>query len=106
MMMSRLPMLLVALLVTLPAGAQEVQRSSHPQGMQVQGSAELKAHQETSAAVAVGDANSVRNSAAAVRSGTQIQGNTKVKAEQKNATATAVGRNNAASNEVGVIGGK
>ncbi len=104
--MRRLDILLAALIVAAPAWAQDIQRSSHPQGMQVHGNADLRATQDVGAAVAVGEGNVARNSAAVIRGGTQIQGNTKVTAEQKNATATAVGRNNAAKNEVGVIGGK
>lgn len=100
-------MLLVLSAVSMPAlSQQEIQRSSSPQGVQVQGNTDLKAQQEQTSAVAVGEGNIVKNTAAAIKGGTQIQGNTKVKVEQKNAKATAVGKNNAAGNEAGVIGGK
>ena len=106
--MGRLEILLpgCAVLFSFSAWAQDMQRSSHPQGMQVNGNAELRAHQDGATAVTLGDRNVVRNSASAIRGGTQIQGNTKVTAGQRNATATAVGRDNAATNEAGVIGGK
>lgn len=99
------------LLVTgavLPVVAQEVdiERSSYPQGIVVDGNAELRAHQAAVEVISVGEANTSSNTAAAVRSSVQIQGNTKIKAEQKNATAVAVGKDNAAKNEAGVIGGK
>lgn len=98
--------LLALLTISLPVLSQEIQRSSNPQGVQIQGNANLRAQQESAVAVTVGEVNVSRNTAGAVKGDTQIQGNTKVKAEQKNVTATAVGRNNAAGNEVGVIGGK
>jgi len=102
-----LKILLIPMIISIPSvWAQDIQRSSHPQGMQVQGNAELKVHQDSSTAVAAGEANAARNTAGAIKGSTQIQGNTRVKAEQKNATATAVGKKNAAGNEVGVIGGK
>jgi hypothetical protein len=91
---------------SLPAFAQQVQRSSAAQGVQIQGNAELKADQKSVTAVAVGEGNNAGNAAAAIKGGTQIQGNTKIKSTQKNATAVAIGKNNAAANEAGVIGGK
>lgn len=98
--------IILALAASMPAFSQEILRSSSPQGVQVRGNTDLKASQESSAAVAVGEANTAKNTASAVKGSTQIQGNTKVTTEQKNAKATAVGKNNAAGNEVGVIGGK
>jgi len=99
-------LLLALTAVSLPVLSEDVQRSSHPQGVQINGNADLRAQQESTAAVAVGEGNVARNSASAVRSNVQIQGNTKITAEQKNARAIAVGNRSAAENEVGVIGGK
>lgn len=86
----------------------ELQRSSHPQGMQVHGNADVRATQQQSApsAVAVGTANTARSTSGSIRGSTSIQGNTRIKAEQSNATAASVGRDNTASNQAGVIGGK
>jgi hypothetical protein len=97
---------IAATLVAPPVVAQLTIRSSSPQGVQVQGNADIRAKQEDAAAVAVGQANEAKNSAGAIKDGTQIQGNTNIKAEQKNAKAVAVGRDNKATNEAGVIGGK
>ncbi len=91
--------------IATPVFAQSVQRSSNPQGVQIQGNTDLKAKQENSAAVAVGEGNTAKNSAGAIKGGTQIQGNTKIQASQKNSAAVAVGKNNAATNQAGVIGG-
>ncbi len=109
--MSCLKFLAVPLLlgVLLPAAAQEmadVERSSFPQGIVVDGNAEFRAHQFEAASASVGESNVSGNAAAAVRSSVQIQGNTRIKAEQTNATAVAVGKDNAVKNEAGVIGGK
>ncbi len=75
-------------------------------GVNIQGNTEIKAKQENVTAVAVGQGNTAKNTAGAIKGGTNIQGNTKIKAEQKNATAVAVGKGNTAANEAGVIGGK
>lgn len=94
--------------LALPVLADEgdIQRSSYPQGMRVDGNAELHARQSEATAVSAGEMNVAGNAAASMRGGVQIRGNTRIKAEQKNATAVAVGKNNAANNEAGVIGGK
>ena len=86
-----------------PKGAMS---SPNAQGVQIQGNTEIKAKQENATAIAVGQNNTAKNTAGAIKGGTQIQGNTKIKAEQKNATAIAVGKGNAAENQAGVIGGK
>jgi hypothetical protein len=88
------------------AGKTGSMSSPNAQGVQIQGNTEIKADQKNVTAVAVGEGNTAKNTAGAIKGGTQIQGNTKVKATQKNATAIAVGKNNAAANEAGVIGGK
>ena len=98
--------LIASALISAPAFAQQAQRSSNPQGVQIQGNTEIKADQKNVTAVAVGEGNTAKNTAGAIKGGTQIQGNTKIKASQKNATAVAVGKNNTAANEAGVIGGK
>jgi hypothetical protein len=89
-----------------PAFAQNAQRSSNAQGVQIQGNTEIKAEQENTTAIAVGKGNTATNMAGAIKGDTQIQGNTKITASQKNATAVAEGKDNKASNEVGVIGGQ
>ena len=104
--MRTITLLIAAVLVAPAVFAQPVLRSSSPQGVQIQGNADLKAQQETADAVAVGQSNEAKNSAGAIKDGTQIQGNTSIKVEQKNAKAVAVGRDNKATNEAGVIGGK
>ena len=93
-------------LVAAPAFAQQAQRSSNPQGVQIQGNTNINADQKNVTAVAVGEGNVAKNTAGAIKGGTQIQGNTNIKASQKNATAVAVGKGNKAANEAGVIGGK
>lgn len=108
-------------LMATNVGAQDVDRSSFPQGMRVQGDAEPVGYQESissSATTMSRETNTSRNSsvatggsanaggASATGAGVQIQGKTRLTAEQKGATATAVGKDNAVKNEVGVIGGK
>ena len=104
--MRLITLLMASAIISAPAFAQQTQRSSNPQGVQIQGNTEIKADQKNVTAVAVGEGNTAKNTAGAIKGGTQIQGNTKIKATQKNATAIAVGKNNEASNEAGVIGGK
>ena len=104
--MRTITLLTVSALVAFPAFAQPVMRSSSPQGVQIQGNTDLRAQQESTATVAVGQDNEAKNTAGAIRGGTQIQGNTNIKAEQKNAKAVTVGKDNKATNEAGVIGGK
>ncbi|QDX82199.1 hypothetical protein B9N43_13655 [Denitratisoma sp. DHT3] len=99
-------LLAASAIIAAPAFAQQAQRSSNPQGVQIQGNTEIKAKQENTAAVAVGEGNVAKNTAGAIKGGTQIQGNTKINASQKNTAAVAVGKNNTAANEAGVIGGK
>jgi hypothetical protein len=93
-------------IIASPVFAQATQRSSNPQGVQIQGNTDIKAKQENTTAVAVGEGNTAKNTAGAIKGGTQIQGNTKIQASQKNSTAVAVGKGNAAENQAGVIGGK
>ncbi len=93
-------------LVATPVLAQQAQRSSNPQGVQIQGNTDIKAKQENTTAVASGQDNTAKNTAGAIKGGTQIQGNTKIQASQKNTTAVATGKGNTAGNEAGQIGGK
>jgi hypothetical protein len=104
--MRKRTLLVVSAFVALPALAQPVMRSSSPAGVQIQGSVDLRAKQDDTAAIAAGQDNEAKNSAGAIKDGTQIQGNTNIKSEQKNARAVAVGKDNKATNEAGVIGGK
>lgn len=107
-MRTTIALLVASAVLAVPATsalAQQTMRSSNPQGVQIQGNTDIKAKQENTAAIAVGEGNEAKNTAGAIKGGTQIQGNTKIKAEQKNTTAYASGKNNKASNEAGVIGG-
>lgn len=104
--MRTITLLMASALIASPVFAQQTMRSSNAQGVQIQGNTDIKADQKNVTAVAVGEGNTAKNTAGAIKGGTQIQGNTKIKAEQKNATAVAVGKNNAAANEAGTIGGK
>lgn len=99
-------LLIVSVLIALPVFAQPVMRSSSPQGVQIQGNADIRAKQEDAAGIAAGQGNEAKNIVGAIKGGTQIQGNTNIQAEQKNAKAVAVGKDNKATNEAGVIGGK
>ncbi len=83
-----------------------IQRSSSPQGVQIQGDTVVNASAQNTNAVAAGDANTAKNATGAVRGGTQIQGKTRISAQSKNVNSLAVGKGNAATNEVGAIGGK
>ena len=98
--------LIATTIIATPTFAESVQRSSNPQGVQIDGNADIKATQEGSAAVAQGEGNTAKSSAGAIKSGTQIQGDTKIQASQKNSTAVATGKGNTAENQVGMIGGK
>jgi hypothetical protein len=104
--MRLITLLIASAIIASPAFAQSTQRSSNPGGVQIQGNTEIKASQENTTAVAVGEGNVAKNTAGAIKGGTQIQGNTKIKATQKNTTAVAQGKNNKAANEAGVIGGQ
>ena len=97
---------LTAVLSTAAFAQSKSQSTTNPNAVQIQGNTEIKADQKNVTAVAVGEGNTAKNTAGAIKGGTQIQGNTKIKASQKNATAVAVGKNNTAVNEAGVIGGK
>jgi hypothetical protein len=104
--MRLISLLIASAVIAAPAFAQQAQRSSNPQGVQIQGNTNIQAENKNVTAVAVGEGNTAKNTTGAIKGGTQIQGNTNIKASQKNATAVAVGKNNTAANEAGVIGGK
>jgi len=104
--MRLISLLIASSVIAAPAFAQQAQRSSNPQGVQIQGNTNIQAENKNVAAVAVGEGNTAKNTTGAIKGGTQIQGNTNIKASQKNAVAVAVGKNNTAANEAGVIGGK
>ncbi|WP_306605146.1 hypothetical protein [Azonexus sp.] len=104
--MRLLSILIASAVIATPVIAQQAQRSSNPQGVQIQGNTNIQAENKNVAAIAVGENNTAKNTTGAIKGGTQIQGNTTIKAKQTNATAVAVGKGNTAANEAGVIGGK
>ena len=104
--MRLISIMIAAAVISSPVFAQQTQRSSNPQGVQIQGNTNINAENKYFAAVAVGEGNEAKNTTGAIKGGTQIQGNTTIKAKQTNAAAVAVGKNNTAANEAGVIGGK
>ena len=87
-------------------GPVSVQRSSSPQGVQIQGDTMVNANAQNTNAVAVGENNAARTTTGTVKSGTQIQGNTRINATARNVNSVAVGKGNTATNDVGAIGGK
>ncbi len=104
--MRLITLLAASVAISVPVFAQQAQRSSNPNGVQIQGNTEIKATQTDVSAVAEGEGNTATNVAGAIKSGAQIQGNTKITATQKNAAAVVSGKDNKASNEAGVIGGQ
>jgi len=104
--MRLIALFIASAVIAAPVFAQSVQRSSNPQGVQIQGNTDIKAKQENTAAIAVGEGNTAKNTAGAIKGGTQIQGNTNIQASQKNATAVAVGKGNKSENTAGQIGGQ
>lgn len=90
------------------AFAQQVQRSSNPRGIQIQGDTQIKADQESTYSTAKGEGNAAKNTAGTIKAETgeiQIQGNTRITASQRNTRANAEGKNSKAGNEAGAIGG-
>jgi len=98
-----LPLLGSAALAQLPEG---VERSSSPRGFEAKGAVNVNAVGANLSSVAVGQDNTAKNSAGALKENVKIQGNTTINAVSKNATAVAVGKGNAATNDVGAIGNK
>lgn len=72
---------------------------------QVKGNIEINAKQKNTLAVAAGEGNVAKNTAASIKGNNQIAGNIKLNANQKNSLAIAVGKNNKTANESAVIGG-
>jgi hypothetical protein len=72
--MRLISMMIAAAVVASPAFAQQTQRSSNPQGVQIQGNTDIKAKNENVTAVAVGEGNEAKNTTGAIKGGTQIQG--------------------------------
>ena len=104
--MRLITVMIAAAVIATPALAQQAQRSSNPQGVQIQGNTNIQAENKNVAAVAVGEGNTAKNTAGAIKGGTEIKGNTNVIGVNKNTAAVAIGKNNTAANEAGVIGGK
>ena len=102
--MRLITLLVASTMLAAPAFAQKTQSSSNPNAVQIQGNTEIKADQKNVTAVAVGEGNTAKNTAGAIKGGTQIQGNTKINANARNVNAIAVGKGNAAANDVGAIG--
>lgn len=86
-----------------------VQRSSSPQGFQVQGgnsTATAAATNSRAGAVGKEAASTSTTQTATGKGGVQIQGTTRINAAATSTTATAVGSGNKAGNELGAIGSK
>jgi hypothetical protein len=85
-----------------------VQRSSSPQGFQVQGSGPAgTTGAKSTGASSVGKESAGTTAAATTgKSSVQIQGNTRINAAATGTTATALGQGNKAGNDLGAIGGK
>jgi hypothetical protein len=98
--------MIAAAVATTPVFAQQAQRSSNPQGVKIEGNTNVIGVNQNTAAVAIGEGNTAKNTAGAIKGGTEIKGNTNVIGVNKNTAAVAIGKNNTAANEAGVIGGK
>ncbi|TXI75205.1 MAG: hypothetical protein E6Q42_09870 [Dechloromonas sp.] len=98
--------MIAAAVAATPVFAQQAQRSSNPQGVKIEGNTNVIGVNQNTAAVAIGEGNTAKNTAGAIKGGTEIKGNTNVIGVNKNTAAVAIGKNNTAANEAGVIGGK
>ncbi len=98
--------MIAAAVAASPVFAQQAQRSSNPQGVKIEGNTNVIGVNQNTAAVAIGEGNTAKNTAGAIKGGTEIKGNTNVIGVNKNTAAVAIGKNNTAANEAGVIGGK
>jgi hypothetical protein len=85
-----------------------VQRSSSPQGFQVQGNTPMGAGSTNTNTgnLAKDGSSSGSGPVASGKSTVQIQGTTRVNAAATSTTAAAIGQGNKASNELGAIGNK
>lgn len=95
-----------AAMLASPVFAQQAQRSSNPEGVQIKGNTDIKAKNTNTTAMAIGDNTHAAITTGVIKGGTTIKGNTTIKAQQTNSTAMAIGKNTSAVNEAGVIGGK
>jgi hypothetical protein len=86
------------------AGGIKVQRSSNPNGVQIQGNTNLNTNAQNINTTAVGVGNTADAAIGAIRGGTQIQGNTTLNTNAKNVNTTAVGVGNTAKASIGAIG--
>jgi hypothetical protein len=86
------------------AGGIKVQRSSNPNGVQIQGNTNLNTNAQNINTTAVGVGNTADAAIGAIRGGTQIQGNTTINTNAKNVNTTAVGVGNTAKTSIGAIG--
>ena len=98
--------MIAAAVAATPVFAQQAQRSSNPQGVKIEGNTNVIGVNQNTAAVAIGEGNTAKNTAGAIKGGTEIKGNTNVIGVNKNTAAVAIVENNTAANEAGVIGGK
>ena len=97
--------MIAAAVLATPALAQQAQRSSGP-AAKVEGNSNVIGVNVNTAAVAIGDGNTAKNTAGAIKGGSQIKGNTNVSGVNANTAVVAIGKNNSTGNESGVIGGK
>lgn len=104
--MRMISFMIAAAVAATPVFAQQAQRSSNPQGVKIEGNTNVIGVNQNTAAVAIGEGNTAKNTAGAIKGGTEIKGNTNVIGVNKNTAAVAIGKNNTAANEAGVIGGK
>lgn len=104
--MRMISFIIAAAVAATPVFAQQAQRSSNPQGVKIEGNTNVIGVNQNTAAVAIGEGNTAKNTAGAIKGGTEIKGNTNVIGVNKNTAAVAIGKNNTAANEAGVIGGK
>jgi len=86
------------------AGGVNVQQSSNPEGVQIQGNTNINANANNVNTTAIGQGNTADTAVGAIRGGTQIQGNTNINANANNVNTTAIGQGNKAKTSVGAIG--
>ena len=86
------------------AGGVRIQRSSSPNGVQIQGNTALGTNVQTVNTSAAGVGNNADAAVGTVRGGTRIQGNTTVNTTARSVNTTAAGVGNAAKTSIGGIG--
>ena len=103
----KIPIFLTVILVNpIPGYAQDVQRSSSPSGIQIQGSTTIQAQTRNVSTTSTGADNKAKTSTGTISDGVRIQGNTRINAQSKEVHSIAVGKGNQSDNAVGAIGGK